>query len=102
MSNFGGTHRPGSRAGENEFRAGLCGDLLTERIIRVQDHRSIGSNGLGKRALFPGDGLARPHELDMRDANISNNTDIGTGDLGQRGDLARMIHSDFPNSDLIG
>jgi hypothetical protein len=37
----------------------------------------------------------------MRDPNVSNDGYIRRCEFRQGGDLARMIHSDFPNGDLV-
>ena len=72
------------------------GDFRTERIVRVQDQCPVRLQRFGERAFFPRNRLARSHEFDVSDTDVGDDCDIGRSDFGERSDLARMIHSQFP------
>ena len=88
-------------SGQNDFGAGALGDAFAEWIVRIQNHRAIGADRFRQRAFFQRDRFAAAHEFDMREADVRDDRDIRRGEFRQRGDLARMIHPDFPDGDLV-
>ena len=81
----------------------LCpfGNARAKWIVRVQDDRPLFADRFRQRSLFRSNRFAAAHEFNMRETDIRDDCDIGSGELRQRGDFSRMIHSDFPNGDFV-
>ena len=61
----------------------------------------VGADRFGERAFLRGDRFAGAHEFDVRDADVGNDGDVRRREFRQSGDLARMIHPDFPDGDFV-
>ena len=97
LSQIGRAQRSFVRSGKNHVCAWVRFAIISaERIVRIQDQCPIRAERFGERAFFLRDRFARSHEFDVRDTDVRDDADIGRGDLGERSNLSRMIHSQFP------
>ncbi len=101
LDNFARLHFAGIDPGKNDAGRSALGDGVGEFIASIQDKGAIRRERGGEFALLLRNGFARAHEFHMRDADVGDDRDIRMRQLRERGDLARMIHSDLPNADLV-
>ena len=88
-------------AGENHAGAATPGNAFAERIVCIQNHCSFSTDSFGQRAFFFRDRFPRSHELNVGNANVSDDGGIRRRNFREWRDFARMVHPNFPDRDFI-
>ena len=69
-------------------------------VVDVEDHGAVGREIFQKLALGLRDFFERAEKFDVHRPDVGVDADVGTGEAGQRGDLALVIHPHLANHDL--
>ncbi len=77
-------------------------ELRHVRIVAVEKCNAVGGQR-GNQFEFcaRNTGLALGEVLDVRGANVGDDTPVGSGDAGERGDLAKVVHAHFDDGEFV-
>ena len=100
-SQVGRLHVAAADAGEDRVGGRALGELRGVFVVGVEDHGAARIQRFHEHAFLQRDRLARAHEFDVGKADVRDDRHVRHGERGERRDLARMVHADLEDTDLV-